>query len=65
MKFIKISDTVIINPNMISAVEIRTTPKGRSLIIYADGKTFNCTIPYDEIMPILTALDETKQFFAG
>jgi hypothetical protein len=54
MKFIKISDTVIINPNMISAVEIRTTPKGRSLII-----------PYDEIMPILTALDETKQFFAG
>jgi hypothetical protein len=65
MKFVKISDTAQINPNRIGAIETLVTTKGKRLIVYVDGRSFECTVPYEEIMPKLTALDETKQFFAG
>jgi hypothetical protein len=62
---IKISDTVMVNPAMVSGVEIITTAKGRRLFIYIDGKSFNCTVPFDEIMLKLVGNDDTKQAWVG
>jgi len=59
---IQISDTVMVNPNKITAIEI---VPGRRLIIYVEGKQFNATVPYEELMPKLLAVDDTKQFYAG
>jgi hypothetical protein len=62
---IKISDTVMVNPAMVSGVEIVTTSKGRRLFVYVDGKSFNCTVPFEEVMIKLMGADETKQMWAG
>ena len=55
----------MVNPAMVSGVEIVTTSKGRRLFVYVDGKSFNCTVPFEEVMIKLMGADETKQMWAG
>jgi hypothetical protein len=40
MQLIKISDKVLINPDKISSVEIRSVGKARKFLVRVDGKEF-------------------------
>ena len=43
----------MINPKMISALESIKTSKGYRVVVYVDGKKFDCTLPFEDLMKLL------------
>lgn len=58
----KISDTTMVNLTKVSAITIIPFIK---TVVWIDGTSFDVTVPPEEILPKLMAIDETNQFWAG
>ena len=62
---IKISDTVMVNPHLISSLESIKTKTGYRIMVHIDGNRYESTIPFDDLMKMLKDSEEVKQFWAG
>ena len=65
MELITISDNTVINMDRIDAVELITTKKGKSVVIYVNGTRFIATKNIADLFGRLNEPDLSRQYFAG
>ena len=67
MKFINISDSILINPEKISVIQVVKDKDKSVLSVVVEGKTYTVTKMANELITELhrAGVDLTKQFFAG
>lgn len=67
MELIRITEDVLINPERISVVEMRTRRDKKELVVHVDNRTYHVTIPPEELLRQIKAagIDAYDQFFRG
>lgn len=67
MELIAVAENTLINPEHISAIEIRKFRGKKSLSIFVGNHVFSVTLKPDELLAQLrnSGIDAYEQFFAG
>jgi len=65
MNLIKISDTVLVNADKISAIELKKIRGGNSITLIVEGKSYICENPSIVSDLVKVGINLSEQYFAG
>lgn len=67
MKLIKLSNTVAVNPDAITAIEVGKGVNKKSTMVHVGGKTFTTELPPKQLLSAIELASDNRWegFFAG